>query len=204
MELINATKFTAGYTLGMDPDGRERVVVVVKGTYELPTSELALQPNPVEFGTVVEGPAGIITVNVLSVGSLPVEVTGATLAGPEFAITTDSIGAGATVTPDAPATPDAPGTPDSDPSLPDGQTDPGGPDADPVPDRPDGSGQPGSDSGSEADTAANGEDPPGTRRNLPGEFQTLQVPSHPGHQKGTDRSFFQILRSSWFRFPPHL
>ncbi|MBK8167227.1 MAG: DUF2169 domain-containing protein [bacterium] len=36
MELINATKFVAGYTLGLDPDGRERVVVVVKGTYHLP------------------------------------------------------------------------------------------------------------------------------------------------------------------------
>jgi hypothetical protein len=36
MELINATKMQAGYTLGMDPDGRERVVVVVKGTFTIP------------------------------------------------------------------------------------------------------------------------------------------------------------------------
>lgn len=36
MELINATKMQAGYTLGMDPDGRERIVVVVKGTFTIP------------------------------------------------------------------------------------------------------------------------------------------------------------------------
>lgn len=39
MELINATRFVAGYTLGMDPDGRERVVVVVKGTFDLPRGD---------------------------------------------------------------------------------------------------------------------------------------------------------------------
>jgi hypothetical protein len=36
MELINATRMQAGYTLGMDTAGRERVVVVVKGTFRLP------------------------------------------------------------------------------------------------------------------------------------------------------------------------
>ncbi|EAR22484.1 DUF2169 family type VI secretion system accessory protein [Nitrococcus mobilis] len=36
MELINATKMQAGYTLGMEPSGREHLVVVVKGTFELP------------------------------------------------------------------------------------------------------------------------------------------------------------------------
>jgi hypothetical protein len=38
MELINATRMTAGYTLGMEPDGRERVVVVVKGTFGIPAA----------------------------------------------------------------------------------------------------------------------------------------------------------------------
>jgi len=39
MELINNTKFEVGYTLGMDADARERVVVVVKGTFELPSTD---------------------------------------------------------------------------------------------------------------------------------------------------------------------
>ncbi len=36
MELINATSMQAGYTLGMEPSGREHLVVVVKGTFEFP------------------------------------------------------------------------------------------------------------------------------------------------------------------------
>lgn len=36
MELINATKMTAGYTMGMEPSGREHVVVVIKGTFAIP------------------------------------------------------------------------------------------------------------------------------------------------------------------------
>jgi len=36
VELTNATGMVAGYTLGMDPEGRESVVVVVKGTFTLP------------------------------------------------------------------------------------------------------------------------------------------------------------------------
>lgn len=36
MDLINATKMLAGYTMGMDPSGREYLLVVVKGTYSLP------------------------------------------------------------------------------------------------------------------------------------------------------------------------
>jgi hypothetical protein len=38
MEIVNATRMLAGYTLGLDVDGRERVVVVVKGTFALPES----------------------------------------------------------------------------------------------------------------------------------------------------------------------
>ncbi len=38
MELLNATKMTAGYTMGMRPDGRELLVVVVKGTFGIPVS----------------------------------------------------------------------------------------------------------------------------------------------------------------------
>jgi hypothetical protein len=36
MDLINATKMKAGYTLAVQPDGREMLVVVVKGTFLLP------------------------------------------------------------------------------------------------------------------------------------------------------------------------
>jgi hypothetical protein len=36
MELINATRLSAGYTMGMEPSGRELLVVVVKGTFRFP------------------------------------------------------------------------------------------------------------------------------------------------------------------------
>jgi hypothetical protein len=36
MELLNATRMQAGYTQGMKPDGRELLVVAVKGTFALP------------------------------------------------------------------------------------------------------------------------------------------------------------------------
>jgi hypothetical protein len=37
MELINATRMVAGYTMGMEPSGRELLVVVIKGTFRIPT-----------------------------------------------------------------------------------------------------------------------------------------------------------------------
>jgi hypothetical protein len=36
MELINATRMSAGYTMGLEPSGRELLVVVIKGTFVLP------------------------------------------------------------------------------------------------------------------------------------------------------------------------
>jgi hypothetical protein len=36
LELINATRMVAGYTMGMEPSGRELLVVVIKGTFRLP------------------------------------------------------------------------------------------------------------------------------------------------------------------------
>jgi len=36
MELINATRMVAGYNMGLEPSGRELLVVVVKGTFVLP------------------------------------------------------------------------------------------------------------------------------------------------------------------------
>ncbi|GAA0583566.1 DUF2169 domain-containing protein [Halomonas salifodinae] len=41
MELINATGMQAGYTLGMEPSGREHLVVVIKGTFEFPRRDEA-------------------------------------------------------------------------------------------------------------------------------------------------------------------
>jgi len=43
MELLNATKMTAGYTMGLRPDGRELLVVVVKGTFKIPTGNRAAE-----------------------------------------------------------------------------------------------------------------------------------------------------------------
>ena len=36
MDLLNATKMLAGYTMGMKPSGREMLVVAIKGTFEFP------------------------------------------------------------------------------------------------------------------------------------------------------------------------
>ncbi|WP_157269369.1 DUF2169 family type VI secretion system accessory protein [Azohydromonas aeria] len=36
MELVNATRMVAGYTMGLEPSGRELLVVVIKGTFVLP------------------------------------------------------------------------------------------------------------------------------------------------------------------------
>ncbi len=44
MELINATRMVAGYTMGIEPSGRELLVVVIKGTFRLPrTSDESLR-----------------------------------------------------------------------------------------------------------------------------------------------------------------
>jgi hypothetical protein len=42
MELVNATRMVAGYTLGLEPDGRERLVVVAKGTFVFPPQDSEL------------------------------------------------------------------------------------------------------------------------------------------------------------------
>ncbi|HEY7636888.1 MAG TPA: DUF2169 domain-containing protein [Gemmatimonadales bacterium] len=36
MQLVNGTSMKAEYTLGLDPEGRERVIVVIKGTFAIP------------------------------------------------------------------------------------------------------------------------------------------------------------------------
>ena len=63
MELLNATQMEAGYTLGLDPDGRERIVVVVKGTFELPAHgsplTLAAQQVPLVMADEFPGEPGL-------------------------------------------------------------------------------------------------------------------------------------------------
>lgn len=43
MELINATRMVAGYNMGLEPSGRELLVVVIKGTFVLPKPEEAVR-----------------------------------------------------------------------------------------------------------------------------------------------------------------
>jgi hypothetical protein len=49
VQLINATKIRAGYTMGMEPSGRQLLVVVIKGTFAITeaSSEIALASDQV-------------------------------------------------------------------------------------------------------------------------------------------------------------
>ena len=62
MELINATKMVAGYTMGLRPDGRELIVVVVKGTFTIPKAgeepQLAAKQLPLVDADVFTGEPG--------------------------------------------------------------------------------------------------------------------------------------------------
>jgi len=63
MQLLNATKMQAGYTLGLQPDGRELLVVVVKGTFTIPKDEkqepkLAPEQVPLVTADVFTGEPG--------------------------------------------------------------------------------------------------------------------------------------------------
>jgi hypothetical protein len=62
MEFINATGMVAGYTMGLQPDGRELLVVVVKGTFAIPEGggepELAKEQVPLVEADVFTGEPG--------------------------------------------------------------------------------------------------------------------------------------------------
>jgi hypothetical protein len=62
MELLNATGMEAGYTMGMEPSGRELLVVVVKGTFRIPrsgdTPELADEQRPLVMADTFTGEPG--------------------------------------------------------------------------------------------------------------------------------------------------
>jgi hypothetical protein len=66
VELLNATRMEAAYTLGLDPDGRERVVVVVKGTFEIPppgqAARLATEQVPLVMADEFTGVPGFSAV----------------------------------------------------------------------------------------------------------------------------------------------
>jgi hypothetical protein len=62
MELLNATGMQAGYTMGMKPDGRELLVVAVKGTFMIPKTgeeaRLAEQQVPLIMADTFTGEPG--------------------------------------------------------------------------------------------------------------------------------------------------
>jgi hypothetical protein len=66
MDLVNATGMTAAYTLGLDPDGRERLVVVVKGTFLIPSrggpATLADASEPLVLADTFTGKPGFSAV----------------------------------------------------------------------------------------------------------------------------------------------
>src|SRR5260221_545414 len=63
MELLNATKMQAGDSMGMRPDGRELLVVVVKGSFEIPKGaeepKLAAEQCPLVDADTFTGEPGL-------------------------------------------------------------------------------------------------------------------------------------------------
>lgn len=64
MELINATRMVAGYTMGVEPSGRELLVVAVKGTFRVPSEpgarlQLAEEQIPLVMSDVFFGEPGL-------------------------------------------------------------------------------------------------------------------------------------------------
>lgn len=63
MELINATRMTAGYNMGLEPSGRELLVVVIKGSFALPRPGEAVQllddQLPLNLADIYSGEAGL-------------------------------------------------------------------------------------------------------------------------------------------------
>jgi hypothetical protein len=63
MQLVHATGMQAGYTMGMQPDGRELLVVVVKGTFAIPQNgeeaALAEEQLPLVMADTFTGEPGL-------------------------------------------------------------------------------------------------------------------------------------------------
>jgi hypothetical protein len=66
MDLVNGTGMSAAFTLGLDPDGREHVVVVVKGTFLIPPRggipELAETQDELVYADTFTGKPGFSAV----------------------------------------------------------------------------------------------------------------------------------------------
>src|SRR5262245_50956575 len=63
MNLTNSTKFPAAYTMGMEPSGRELLVVVVKATFTIPVEggepQRAAEQVPLVEADVFSGEPGL-------------------------------------------------------------------------------------------------------------------------------------------------
>ncbi len=64
MELINATRLQAAYTMGMEPSGRELLVVAIKGTFRLPanpqeSARLLDDQQPLVMADIFHGEPGL-------------------------------------------------------------------------------------------------------------------------------------------------
>ena len=63
MDLLNGTMMQAGYTLGVEPSGREHLVVVVKGTFSFPDKaeepRLADEQAPLVYADTFTGKPGL-------------------------------------------------------------------------------------------------------------------------------------------------
>ncbi len=66
MQLHNATPYVAAFAPGLDPDGRERVVVVIKGTFAIPArggvAVEAAEQAPLVFADTFTGEPGLSSV----------------------------------------------------------------------------------------------------------------------------------------------
>ena len=76
MQLLNATKMQAGYTLGVDSSGRESIVVAIKGTFALPQNNedpvLAETQLPLIMADTCTGEAGF-SAPILEVDYAPIK-----------------------------------------------------------------------------------------------------------------------------------
>jgi hypothetical protein len=63
MQLINSTRLVAGYTMGAEPSGRELLIVVVKGTFQIPENgepvRLAAEQVPLVMADTFTGEPGL-------------------------------------------------------------------------------------------------------------------------------------------------
>lgn len=101
MELINATRMTAGYNMGLEPSGRELLVVVIKGSFALPRPgepvQLLAEQQPLVMADTFTGEPGF-SAPVHEIDFAPrkpacdVLLNGSAYAPPGRAVTRTSVG----------------------------------------------------------------------------------------------------------------